>query len=86
MSSVAGKAFESIQDRYPPSTIHGGVISINVLVPEPVLQAIAPGLVADYQATHPRILKIFFSNQGRPAYNPVRDYLLLQHQVQSMLM
>ena len=77
MSSVAGKAFDSIQDRYPPATIHGGIISITALVPEPILQAIAPGLVADFHTAHPRILKDFFSDQARPAYNPVRDSLFL---------
>jgi hypothetical protein len=79
VSSVASKAFDSIQDRYPPATIHGGIISITALVPEPILQAIAPELVADFHAAlpaHPRkaqILKIFSPDQARPAYNPVRE-------------
>lgn len=78
MSSVAGKAFDSIQDRYPPATIHGGIISITALVPEPILQAMAPGLVADYHTTHPRILKSYFSDQvAQLAYNPVRNSLLV---------
>lgn len=77
MSSVASKAFDSIQDRYPPATIHGGIISITALVPGPILQAVAPGLVADFHIAHPWILKKFFSDQERPAYNPVRDSRLL---------
>jgi hypothetical protein len=78
VSSVASKAFDSIQDRYPPATIHGGIISITALVPEPILQATVPELVADFHTAHPQTLKIYFSDQARaarPAYNPVRDYL-----------
>jgi hypothetical protein len=77
VSSVAGKAFYSIQDRYPPATIHGGIILITALVPEPILQAMAPGLVADFRTGHPQILKKFFFDQTRPSYNPVRDSLFL---------
>jgi hypothetical protein len=65
VSSVAGKAFDSIQDRYPSGTIHGGIISITALVPEPIIQAIAPGLVADFHTANPRILKKFFSDRSR---------------------
>jgi hypothetical protein len=77
--------FDSIQDRYPPATIHGGIISITALVPEPILQAMAPGLVADFHTTHPRILKKIFPDQARPAYNPVRDSLLLWSMLMSSL-
>jgi hypothetical protein len=74
VSSVAEKAFISIRDRYPPATIHGGIVSMIALVPEPILQAITPGLVADYCAAHPQIIKNLkaFSDRTRPAYDPVR--------------
>jgi len=67
--SVADKAFKSIQDRYPPATIHGGITSITAHVSEPILQAITPSLVADFHAAHPRIVKKNCSD--RPAYDPV---------------
>ena len=72
MSSVASKAFNSIQERYPPTTIHGGIISMTVLVPEPILQAMAPGIVEDFHASHPGPEVI---DQRRPTYDPVRDLL-----------
>jgi hypothetical protein len=72
VSSVASKAFNSIQDRYPPSTIHGGIISMTVLVPEPILQVMAPGIVEDFHASHPEVI-----DQRRPKYDPVRDLLFL---------
>jgi hypothetical protein len=82
VSSVASKAFDSIQDRYPPATIHGGLISMIAFVPEPILQAMVPGLVAEFHTTHPRVLKNYFSDHARPAYNPVHDSLFLQLQGQ----
>jgi hypothetical protein len=51
-------------------------------VPEPILQAMVPGLVAEFHTTHPRVLKNYFSDHARPAYNPVRDSLFLQLQGQ----
>jgi len=42
------------------------------LVPEPILQAITPGLVADYCGAHPQIIKKTFLDRTRPAYDPVR--------------
>ena len=70
VSSVASKAFNSIQDRYPPATIHGGIVSMTALVPEPILQAMAPGIVKDYHASHPQII-----DPTRPTYDPVCDSL-----------
>jgi len=75
VSSVTGKAFNSIQDRYPPATTHGGIISMTALVPEPILQAMAPGLVADFHATHPRITQGTFSDWTRVAYD-IRKILI----------
>ena len=68
VSSVAEKAFISIRDCYPPATIHAGIVSMTALVPEPILRAITPGLVADFNATHPQIVKKTFSDRTRSAY------------------
>jgi hypothetical protein len=70
VSSVASQAFNSIQDRYPPTTIHGGIISMTALVPEPILQAMVPGLVKDFHASHPQII-----DRTRLTYDPVCDPL-----------
>ena len=69
VSSVADKAFKSIQDCYPPATIHGGIISIAAHIPEPILQTMTPSLVADFRAAHPWIIKKNCPDQ--PAYDPV---------------
>jgi hypothetical protein len=69
VSTVASKAFNSIQDRYPPTTIHGGIVSMTALVPEPILQALAPGLVEDFHTSHPQIIDQTVAN-----YDPVRDF------------
>jgi hypothetical protein len=75
VSSVASKAFDSIQDRYPPATIHGGIISMTALVPEPILWAMAPGLIENFHASHPQII-----DRTRPTYDPVRDSILFRLQ------
>ena len=69
VSSVANEAFQSIQHRYPPTTIHGGITSMTVLVPEPILQVMAPGLIEDFHASH-RLKK----TNMKATYEPVRDY------------
>lgn len=71
VSSVAEKAFIAIRDRYPPATIHAGIVSMTALVPEPILHAITPDLVADFDAAHSQIVKKTFSDRTRSAYDPV---------------
>ena len=43
---------------------------MTTLVPEPILQAMAPGLVEDFHASHPLVI-----DQTRPTYDPVCNSL-----------
>lgn len=76
VSSVASEAFNAIHDRYPPTTIHGGIISMTILVPDPIFRVMAPELVEDFHASHPP-KKI----DAKSTYHPVCDSCIFRLQV-----
>ena len=53
---------------------------MTVLVPELILQVMAPGMVEDFYASHPEVI-----DQRRPTYDPVRDLLFFSLQINDVI-